>query len=36
MVVVTKQMKTVFDLHRVIDVVAENCVVEDRFDHCSS
>ena len=27
---------TVFDLHRVVDVVADHCMMEDRVDHCSS
>ena len=27
---------TVFDLHRVVDVIADHCMMEDRFDHHSS
>ena len=30
------QMAIVFDLCRVVDVVAENCMVKDKFDHFSS
>ena len=35
-VVVAGRMMTVFDLRRVVDVVADFCMVEDRLDHCSS
>ena len=27
---------TIFDLHRVVDVVVEHYMMEDRVDHCSS
>ena len=26
----------VFDLHRVVDVVADHCMMEDKVDRCSS
>ena len=32
----TGQMMTLFDLRRVVDVVGDRCMMEDRFDHCSS
>ena len=31
-----RQTMTIFDLRRVDDVVADRCMVEDRFDHYSS
>ena len=27
---------TVFDLHKVVDVVVDYCMMEDMVDHCSS
>ena len=35
-VAVAGRMTIVFDLHRVVDVVADRCMMEDRVDHCSS
>ena len=32
----TERTTTVFDLHKVVDVVADRCTIEDRVDHCSS
>ena len=29
-------MTTIFDLHRVVDVVANHYMMEDRVDRCSS
>ena len=26
----------VFDLRRIVDVVSDHCIMEDRVDHCSS
>ena len=31
-----RRTTTVFDLRRIVDVVDDLCMVEDRFDHCSS
>ena len=30
------QTTSIFDLRRVVDVVAKHCMMEDRVDHCSS
>ena len=30
------QTTVVFDLRKVVDVVVDRYIVEDRFDHCSS
>ena len=27
-------MTTIFDLRRVVDVVVDHCMMEDRIDHC--
>ena len=35
-VVIEGRTKTIFNLHRVVDVVADHCMIEDRVDHCSS
>ena len=35
-VVIVGRTKTVFDLCRVVDVVADHCMMEDRVDCCSS
>ena len=32
----TGRMKTLFDLHKVVDVVAGRCMMKDRVDRCSS
>ena len=31
-----RRMTTVFDLCRVVNVVVDHCMMEDRVDHCSS
>ena len=31
-----RRTMTIFDLHRVFDVVTNRCMMEDMFDHCSS
>ena len=35
-VVGARRTMIVFDLHRVVDVVADHYMMEDRVDHCSS
>ena len=35
-VAVAGRTKTIFNLHRVFDVVADHCMMGDRVDHCSS
>ena len=35
-IVVAGRMAIVFDLCRVVDVVANHCMMEDRVDNCSS
>ena len=35
-VVIARRMTTVFDLHRVFDVVVDHCMMEDIVDRCSS
>ena len=32
----TGRMTTVFDSRRVVDVISDHCMPEDRFDCCSS
>ena len=34
-VVVARQTTIVFDLHRVVDVVSDHCLMENKVDHCS-
>ena len=35
-VVILGHSTIVFDLRRVVDVVANHCTMDDRVDHCSS
>ena len=35
-VVIAGRTTIVFDLHRVVDVVVNRCMMEDRIDHFSS
>ena len=35
-VVITRQTTIVFDLRRVVDVVNDRCLMDDRVDRCSS
>ena len=34
-VVIVGRTTTVFDLCRVVDVVSDRCMMEDRVDHCT-
>ena len=35
-VVVARQTTIICDLRRVVDVIADHCMIKDRVDHCSS
>ena len=35
-VVIAGRMTIVFDLRRVLDVIDDCCMMDDRVDHCSS